>query len=152
MEKENGDEENIEQSTETEMHADQETNDESNSKETSEPVMEIEGIVQGEPDNNVVQSASRINGHSVMDDEDNKVWYIKNSQILNTIQNAYIQRVTNFTENKTDKKTQKLHRIVVCKCLLNQIRFVFPVSLYIYVSVFIYDHVIFPTNKNTKFE
>lgn len=33
-------------------------------------VMEIKGIVQGEADNNVVQSASRF---SAVDDEDNKV-------------------------------------------------------------------------------
>lgn len=45
-------------------------NDESNAKETNEPEMEIEGIVQGEADNNVVQSASRINATY---DEDNKV-------------------------------------------------------------------------------
>lgn len=70
MNAENG---NGEQSTEaeTEMQADQEeANDESNTKETNEPVMEIEGIVQGEADNNVVQSASRL---TAMDDEDNKV-------------------------------------------------------------------------------
>lgn len=34
-------------------------------------VMEIKGIVQGEADNNVVQSASRF---SAVDDEENKVW------------------------------------------------------------------------------
>lgn len=33
--------------------------------------MEIEGIVQGEADNNVVQSASRLNATY---DDDNKVW------------------------------------------------------------------------------
>lgn len=47
-----------------------ETNGESNVKENTDPVMEIEGIVHGEADNNVVQSASRF---SAMDDEDNKV-------------------------------------------------------------------------------
>lgn len=46
--------------TENELTENQETNDES----------EIKGIVHGEPDNNVVQSASRLNA---MDDEDNKV-------------------------------------------------------------------------------
>lgn len=48
----------------------QETNDETNAKDSNDPVMEIEGIVHGEADNNVVQSASRF---SAMDDEDNKV-------------------------------------------------------------------------------
>lgn len=48
------------------------TNDDINhNKEITNPsVMEIEGIVQGEADNNVVQSASRF---SAVDDEDNKV-------------------------------------------------------------------------------
>lgn len=49
---------------------DQETNDETNAKDTSDPVMEIEGVVHGEADNNVVQSASRF---TAVDDEDNKV-------------------------------------------------------------------------------
>lgn len=49
---------------------DQETNDDGNAKDTSDPVMEIEGIVHGEADNNVVQSASRV---TAVDDEDNKV-------------------------------------------------------------------------------
>lgn len=49
---------------------DAKTNDETNAKDANDPVMEIEGIVHGEADDNVVQSASRF---SVMDDEDNKV-------------------------------------------------------------------------------
>lgn len=47
-----------------------ETSDETNAKDANDPVMEIEGIVHGEADDNVVQSASRF---SAMDDEDNKV-------------------------------------------------------------------------------
>lgn len=47
------------------------TNHNNNNKDTINPnVMEIKGIVQGEADNNVVQSASRF---SAVDDEDNKV-------------------------------------------------------------------------------
>lgn len=53
-----------------EMTTDQGTNGDLNSKETSDPVMEIEGVVHGEADNNVVQSASRL---TAVDDEDNKV-------------------------------------------------------------------------------
>lgn len=52
------------------MTPDQGTNDDFNSKETTDPVMEIEGVVHGEADNNVVQSASRL---TAVDDEDNKV-------------------------------------------------------------------------------
>lgn len=43
------------------------TNEELNAKET---IMEIEGIVQGEADNNVVQSAGQI---TIMDDDRTKV-------------------------------------------------------------------------------
>lgn len=52
---------------------DDNANDDINhNKEVTNPsVMEIKGIVQGEADNNVVQSASRF---SAVDDEDNKVW------------------------------------------------------------------------------
>lgn len=64
-------EEKPEQCNETEMPTNNnETNGESNAKETSDPIMEIEGIVHGEADNNVVQSASRF---SAVDDEENKV-------------------------------------------------------------------------------
>lgn len=53
-----------------ESNADNPMNDESNAKETNSPEMEIKGIVQGEADNNVVQSAGRINH---LDDDNNKV-------------------------------------------------------------------------------
>lgn len=58
------------QTADDESSENQEKNDETNGKDTSDPVMEIEGVVHGEADNNVVQSASRL---SSMDDEDNKV-------------------------------------------------------------------------------
>lgn len=64
-----GEEEATEQPIENESTENQETAEE-NAKETNDPVMEIEGIVQGEADNNVVQSASRFNA---IDEEDNKV-------------------------------------------------------------------------------
>lgn len=53
-----------------EMPADQVDTNDSNGKEATDPVMEIEGVVHGEADNNVVQSASRL---TTVDDEDNKV-------------------------------------------------------------------------------
>ncbi|XP_031620870.1 uncharacterized protein LOC116339242 isoform X2 [Contarinia nasturtii] len=59
-----------EHSAEIESSENQQKITESNGKDTSDPVMEvIEGVVHGEPDNNVVQSASRF---SSVDDEDNK--------------------------------------------------------------------------------
>lgn len=45
-------------------------NDEQPAENETSENQEIEGIVHGEPDNNVVQSASRF---SALDDEDNKV-------------------------------------------------------------------------------
>lgn len=68
---ENGADDDSEKNADNENQPNQEKNeDESNAKESNEPVMEIEGIVQGEADNNVVQSASRLNA---MYDDDNKV-------------------------------------------------------------------------------
>lgn len=63
--KENGNENENDES-----NVDNPMNDESNAKETNSPEMEIKGIVQGEADNNVVQSAGRINH---LDDDNNKV-------------------------------------------------------------------------------
>lgn len=75
----------------------QETNDESNAKDSNDPVMEIEGIVHGEADNNVVQSASRF---SSMDDDDNKVCQ---SKIFNCLK-------YNF-KKKQKKKT--IHQLLI---------------------------------------
>lgn len=53
------------------IHQEDANDDLNHNKEIINPsVMEIKGIVQGEADNNVVQSASRF---SAVDDEDNKV-------------------------------------------------------------------------------
>lgn len=78
QENSNNDDENTEASTQQQQEetaSEKECNggDDTQSKDTingSDPVMEIEGVVHGEPDNNVVQSASRF---TAVDDEDNKV-------------------------------------------------------------------------------
>lgn len=99
--------------------------------------MEIEGIVQGEADNNVVQSASRINATY---DEDNKVW----TQITNCYQlNAALYLFHRFYWNKKQIYCTDLLFAYAFKIKVNC---VFPMSLYV-----IFNYAIFQKNKN-KFE